>query len=283
MLICNTPVENYRIGSNSIFVKREDLCTAYPAPPFSKCRGLYQYLQRIKSDGIRVVGYLETPVSMGGIAVSYFAQRLGLKAVIFCPKYKKEESYVLIRKHEQWWNKFSPDVIHIKPNYMSVNYYRSKKMLMEKYGSLHCEMLPNGLEFDESIEQTCQEYERSLSLCEPKSVVVCVGSGIICAGILRASSKESIYGVLIHDKNVNRKLNFIYEKSGNLRGGLFGKSNLTLVNPGWQYTEKSNIKSPFPCHPYYDLKAWQWLVENIDRIKKPVLFWNIGREIENLT
>jgi hypothetical protein len=37
-----------------------------------------------------------------------------------------------------------------------------------------------------------------------------------------------------------------------------------------------DIPCPFPTHPNYDLKAWGYLVEHIDELKEPILFWNIG-------
>ncbi len=55
-------------------------------------------------------------------------------------------------------------------------------------------------------------------------------------------------------------------------------SKFKLIDPGWEYTQKPTIKAPFPCHPYYDLKAWQWLLENHSCLRQRVLFWNIGQE-----
>jgi hypothetical protein len=34
---------------------------------------------------------------------------------------------------------------------------------------------------------------------------------------------------------------------------------------------------PFPCNPYYDLKAWEWLMKNKGQLEEPILFWNIGQ------
>jgi hypothetical protein len=39
------------------------------------------------------------------------------------------------------------------------------------------------------------------------------------------------------------------------------------------------IDCPFPCNRYYDKKAFKWMVDNIDSIIQPVIFWNIGGDI----
>jgi hypothetical protein len=42
------------------------------------------------------------------------------------------------------------------------------------------------------------------------------------------------------------------------------------------YDQRSTAQCPFPAHPNYDLKAWQYLCERIGVLVPPVLFWNIG-------
>jgi hypothetical protein len=42
------------------------------------------------------------------------------------------------------------------------------------------------------------------------------------------------------------------------------------------YSAAVDGECPFPCNPYYDLKAWRHLVTHLDAYRDPVLFWNIG-------
>ena len=79
-----TPIEVY----NDIYVKRDDLCFEYPAPPFSKCRGLLMHLAKLKKQGYKYIGYTETSISMAGWGVAWACQELGLTAIIFDPQYK---------------------------------------------------------------------------------------------------------------------------------------------------------------------------------------------------
>ena len=49
-----------------------------------------------------------------------------------------------------------------------------------------------------------------------------------------------------------------------------------LVDPGWKYSEPCILNLPFTSHPFYDIKSVAWMIDNIENLKPPVLFWNIG-------
>ena len=52
--------------------------------------------------------------------------------------------------------------------------------------------------------------------------------------------------------------------------------NLKKIRSLIYYYEDTPIKIPFPAHTNYEGKAYEYLVNNIDKLKQPVLFWNIG-------
>lgn len=161
-----------------------------------------------------------------------------------------------------------------------VNWYLANRMLKD----LH----PNAvlLPFEESIEETAKETERTLeSYPFIRSIVVVVGSGTIAAGILRGASRRkhvlTIYGVAGRDGDMQRKTMEIEKKAAPFFQRFMPRNVLFMMyNPKWEYTEKSEAKQLFPCHPYYDLKAWEWLCNNINQVTKPVLFWNVGAVAE---
>jgi len=33
---------------------------------------------------------------------------------------------------------------------------------------------------------------------------------------------------------------------------------------------------PWPAHPHYEGKVWEWMLQNVDGLPRPILFWNIG-------
>jgi len=263
-----------------VHVKREDLCTQSPGPPFSKCRGLAAKMKKLKNEGIKIVGYVESSISMAGWGVAWMAQELEMKAIIFNPQYVNQTPSTL-KTHRDKWKEFEPDIIPIKAGRTSVNFHISKKILFEKYDEKTTIMLPIGLPFPETVEETAKEWQRTKKKIKSKNVIICIGSGTICAGLLRGMKEEDckLIGILAYSRSLKSIEKSIWNKSGKKKDGLFkSEIDFKLIDPGWKYTEQSKIKCPFPCHSYYDLKTWQWMVENIKKLKGIILFWNIGSE-----
>lgn len=276
LIVEDTPIEIY----NGIYVKREDLCARGNLPPFSKVRGVLEYMIKLQQKGITTVGYTETSISMAGIAVASIAKKLKMTAVIFDPQYK--ETPDILAYHRKQWAKFGATIIPIKAGMAKVNWYICKQILENNFDhSLH---LPLGLPFEETIESTAREVKITLKKYGTNifpSVVTCVGSGTIAAGILKGLATDDIprrlYGVMTRSGNETIKKTKIHLKSGIQENGLFkSKIELIMINPKWEYTQKSLFSCPFPCHPYYDLKAWEWLIQNRMQLIEPILFWNIG-------
>lgn len=282
MIKNNTPVEEYKIGSRTVWVKREDLCTEFPAPPFSKVRGLLPHMKKLKEKGITTVGYVETPISMAGWGISWIAEKLGMQAVIYQPVYKYEsKTPEIFEKHKEMWKYFGAEIIKIPAGMAKVNFNIYRKELAKNYKNSI--MLPLGIPCEETIDETVLEFNRTILEhgCF-SNVIVCVGSGTICAGILKVNYHpiRQTIGILSRTGNIRHKENNILRKANLPIGELFeGHYNLRIMDSGWEYTQRSNIECPFPCHPYYDLKAWEWLTKNIDKLSGTVLFWNIGNDI----
>ncbi len=276
-MIVSTPVQKI---SEDIFVKREDLACPSPGPPFAKVRGLYPVLQKLQKEGIEIFGYIDTSISMAGWGLSYFCKKMGLKAVIFYPEYKdgpRDNQLFQFKK----WKKFGAEIIPLKkPNRLMINWYRARKILTDKYPN--SKMLPQGLPFNETVENVSLEIIKDCdSFRDIKTIVASAGSGVMIAGILKGlhatGLSPDIYGILISPKSTEVMRKKIFKMSGLKEGGLFGTNiNVKIIDSSYEYTDKEMIKIPFPCNPYYDAKAWKWLLNNLDKLKKPVCFWNIG-------
>lgn len=276
MIIDNTPIETYPVDGIDIYVKREDLCVQRPGPPFSKMRGLFAYLSTLKQRGISTVGYTESSISMAGWGVAWLAQKLDMTAVIYDPQYSesnKKDHLSVLEYHRQQWKAAGAEIRPIKAGMVKVNYNICSKLLQQEFpGAI---MLPLGLPLQETVDATAAiaaEYDGHFS-----SVVVCIGSGTICAGLVKGMRRCEIYGIMSRSGNESIKHQSIIKKAGVLNGGLLGRGAfLDCIDLGMEYTEKCDVEIPFPCHSYYDAKAWKWLTQNIQRIMKPILFWNIG-------
>lgn len=272
-LVENTPIEIYVVRGHEVYVKREDLSTPAPGPSFSKVRGLMPVLQRLKAEGITTVGYTETSVSMAGIGVAAYAQELGMRAIIYDPQYK--ETPELLAYHRTQWERFGAETVPQKAGMAKVNYNIAKNHMRDNYERSY--LLPLGLPFPETVEGTRQEVlrTRASKQVDPATIVVSVGSGTICAGVLKGYFDKVVHGVLCRTGNIDMKAQKIADKAGLSLGGFMGV-DLRLHDPGWEYTQACSAEAPFPCHPWYDAKGWLWLVENIHALEAPVLFWNVG-------
>lgn len=271
-----TPLEHYELNGIRVYVKREDLCGGADEPTFSKIRGVFAHLEKLKYKGITTVGYTETSISMAGWGVAWAAKKLGMTAVIFDPQYKNTPD--VLAYHRSKWKMYDAVIEPVPAGMAKVNWYISKRILHEKYGK-NAVLLPLGLPFKESIQATTKEVHIALNHqmpVIPKTIVVNIGSGTICAGILKAVYESPhdirLIGIMGRTGDVHKKRQIIIDKSGLLLYAF----PFDVFDPGWQYTEKSEIDCPFESHPYYDLKAWEWLSENVLNLSQPILFWNIG-------
>jgi 1-aminocyclopropane-1-carboxylate deaminase/D-cysteine desulfhydrase-like pyridoxal-dependent ACC family enzyme len=136
-------------------------------------------------------------------------------------------------------------------------------------------MLPLGLKFPETVVEVAKQAKLS-DLQSFKSIVVCVGSGMMCSGILRALPKGiRLYGIMVKRVEASKLLEMKGEIIRNAGPGCL-LSNFVLINSGYHYEQAARCACPFPCHPIYDLKAWEWLSKNIEKLEPPILFWNVG-------
>jgi hypothetical protein len=279
-LIIGTLIEEYEIDGVPIFVKREDLCCPLPGPPFSKMRGLYSRMKSLKESGVETVGYMETSVSMAGWGISYCASLLKMKAVIYEPTYKDGIKRGLLPLHSRKWVELGAEVRPIKAQILKVNHYMAKKALSEEFGE-DAYMLELHLLSKEAVEENAAEWRRT-DTARFRTVVINVGSGTICSGLIRGCFPDRtklFVGVTCATKNVAHLEADISSKAGVPINGLVGLP-LTVVDAGYEYTVPVDVGCPFPSHRYYDRKAWDWLTKNVRDLKPPILFWNIGAEVE---
>lgn len=277
MELKETPIERYNVRGNKFYVKREDLCCDENGPTFSKVRGLMVVLCRMKAQGFTHIGYTETSVSMAGWGVACCCELLGLKAVIYDPQYK--ETPDILAFHRTQWAKFKPIIRKVSAGMAKVNFHICKRALINEFSGEYQKavMLPLGLSFPETVRAARIEA-KSVNREYPvkfKTVIVNVGSGTVAAGVAAGFPAATIYGIMGRTGNKGMKMEMIRRK-GDFRTWGFNRIDFRIIDPGWEYTQKSDIRCPFPCHPYYDLKAYAWMVENFKVLKGPILFWNIG-------
>ena len=271
-LFNETPIEKYLIRGKTVYVKREDLCTNYPLPPLEKLRGVYFYLKRLREEGVNLVGVIDTKVSKAGQGVSVLCKILGLSCIVFYPQEKGKEE---LRTQQKISQENGATLYPLKGNRTMILYYQSKKIITEKGGI----MLPWGL----VIEDTVKEVEKVANTVPEElltgTLIVCVGSGTIFSGILRGLQKipAKVIGIGVGKSNksqwevINKNLHGL-----DFKRILEIRYNTRIINSDYKYEDECKVDCPFQSHPNYDRKAWKYLIDNINNLKDPILFWNIG-------
>lgn len=262
MFVEKTLWESYSVKGMSILVKREDTFGDQPdMPALEKLRGARVVLQRMKDEGISAVGVYDTRIAKSGQGISYFTKRLGMKCYYGFPLLKGDSL------HEP--QKIARDVngaelFPLTAGRTAICYANFKKFVESK-GAI---MLPLGLPFKETAEAV-----REIAQAETGSIatiVVSTGTGTIATGIA-LGTKATVYGISC-GMDISRQR----ARSNKILGDRL-ISNLILVPPTYSYYEEADTsKIPFPTSKYYDGKAWEWLVANIEHLPRPVAFWNIG-------
>lgn len=133
-------------------------------------------------------------------------------------------------------------------------------------------MLPFGIECDEAAESVAAEAARlPRDLVDKATVVLSCGSGVTLGGLLRGLpvTPKKIIGV-----SSGRSVDQI--KRCIVRHQHVMPSYVELIAPSIPYYEAPKLQCPFPCHPHYDLKAWEHLIQHLYRYDDTLIFWNVG-------
>lgn len=278
MIVNNTPLEVHNLRGVPVIVKREDLCAPLPGPSFSKIRGVVAH---IKNRPEQVIGVLDTYHSKAGHAVAYVCNHLGRKCVDFWPRYKKDGNADAPRVQQQRARQLGADLVDLPAGRSAVLYHGARKRLMDGYANGY--LMPNALKLPESITENAAEALRTApDLPGEGTLILSISSGTVAAGVLLGFKQAGIldgYDVI---------LNMGYSRSQDSTrayieraAGIQLTERVRFVDEGYNYADAapSSVSVPFPCNPYYDQKAWNWLQqpENLEPLAhKPIVFWNIG-------
>ena len=270
MVIKCTPIEKH----GGVWVKREDLSCPSPGPAFSKVRGLASHMVNSTAIGFAC---LDMATSKAGWGTAYLAKALGRGSIVYYPSLKEWEGQP--GPYQRRAKQFGAELRPLSPGRSSVLWYQARADLR---GSPYIELLPNGLRLPETVVETAEELltvSRELLL---GTIVVNVGSGTICSGVLTGLieagyNPSRMIGVTTHKVVAADKRKRILDK---VCGAVMMVHDLpnwfSLVVTDCGYADREDCPCPFPCNPWYDRKAWRWLVDNQTQLPEPILFWNIG-------
>lgn len=273
MLTDDTPIETYKIGRRTVYVKREDLSCPPPGPPFSKMRGVVEHIANRPE---KVFGVLDTFHSKAGWAVAYACKKLKRKCINFYPVYKADDP-ALLREPQIKSRKLGATLHPLPAGRSFILYNRARTLLQATAPGAY--LMPNALKLEESVNATAHEVYLSLRSSKmPDNIIVSISSGTIAAGVMRGilDLKPHKLPLIWLHQGYSREASAITKYLEKMTGALY--PNLQLIDEQYAYkdTAPKGTTAPFPCNPWYDLKAWAWLNNNINRLEGTVLFYNIG-------
>lgn len=259
-----TPIEQYNLGGKDIYVKREDLSSAPPAPALAKLRGVYKRLIKVKEMGYKTIGVMDTRVSKSGLGCGAIANELGgLEVVNFYPHLVSEKG---TPENQQKVLDIGHKIHPLSGGRTAVLYSQCKKIANQNGWY----MMPLGLVVEESVEGVINECE-TITM-NPSTIVMAVGSGMMIAGvsIAMANKVERIVGISAGMSPTRQRKRIMDLLGMDLPG------NVEIIKSEKDYYTPEEIDCPFPSSIWYDRKAFKWMMENLGSLKEPILFWNIG-------
>ncbi len=268
----NTPIEEYSINGHDLFVKREDLflASAQPiCPALAKLRGARKLLEKWKENGWNKIAVYDTRISKAGQGISYLCKELGLTCAVGFPVLKGQTEFAPQQKIAK---ELGATLVAVQAGRTNICYSRFKhEMELRSY-----RVLPLGLTCAETVIEV-RKVAREL-LIKFGTVVLSTGTGTIATGVALGIQETNndckVIGVSC-GMSPERQWKRIREMA--VAVGCSAPSNLTIVPPEYDYyTALDTSKCSFPTSPYYDMKAYSWLLGNIEKLKEPVCFWNIG-------
>jgi hypothetical protein len=263
-MICkDIPIQEFNVQGRRVYVARDDLCAPFPGNNNSKMRGVHRLLKGLDAEA---VGVWDTEVSRSGWGVAWLASSLKKRVYVYARPEASTNFFALMA------HLHGAKIVTIPASMDSIGWYMARRDI-ERRGGV---MLPLYLRLKETVEEVEEAASKVLSKYDVKTIVVSVGRGTIASGLIRAADEGvSIIGVTHFDFPPNG-LAYINEMSG--------RPNSIRIYPlSYTYGEANLNAPPFPCDLYYDRWAWEWLTLNVDQLKEPILFWNIGGEWHHVT
>jgi threonine dehydratase len=277
MQILDTPIEIHLLNGQTVYVKREDLFMSgggLPYPALAKLRGAKLFIEKLKAQGVTKIGVFDTRISRAGQGVACVCKELELECFTAFPQLIGTE----LAEQHKIAGSVGAHLFPMKGGRTAVLYAQFKNKMEE----LGVYPMPLGLVCSETVKVTSKVAWETLEQLkfegiDIKTIVLSTGTGTIATGVHLGSKEKGVVVIGIScGMSITEQLNRMRKMSYVVQDNL-SYDFLKLISPEYEYYDKLDTSScPFPTSPYYDMKAWDWLSRNIDKVEKPILFWNIG-------
>ncbi len=277
----HTPIEQYILRGRTIFVKRDDQWNGgrYGGGN-AKLRGAEIYLRSLQQRGVDHVAVLDSRTSRGGWGVAELCRDLRMGCDIYYGMRKAERGQPA-PYHQQQAQKAGATLIEVPASRIYPMYYNAR-IDCHKRGVY---LMPMGLQMSESLLSVQGEAQSLPKELKRGSIVCCVATGTMFTGMTMGlhGTKAEIIGVYIGmtsgeltGRVGSNPEAIVRRRIQGLMPDGFDSAPFDIRFAGVEYYGKDEFPCPFNSDPWYDRKAWHWLVDHLDELKDPVVFWNIG-------
>jgi len=248
-----------------VCVKRDDLFGVTPFPPLAKLRGLKVLVDRLYAEGVRLIGCWDTRVSRLGLGLAVYTQNFsGLKSVISYPTKRG----VPEPEHVAQARALGADVYPVAGGRITISFSAARKYVESRGGV----MLPFGLECQEAIQAVKAEAALFPKELLPNSaLILSCGSGVTLTGLV--AGLPQLPNRIVGISSGRSPANILSCIERNL--GAIPKC-VKIHKAEVPYSFPLFFPCPFPANPYYDLKAWKFMVDHMKQYRQRIIFWNIG-------
>lgn len=261
----DTPVETYKIGKHEVMVKRDDLMgDNKKLPPWAKLHAIKEVLTKMDPD--KPIIHLNVFGSWSGWALSKLAKKHEVHIVHPITKKIKDEYLDKIITN-------GGKLLPIRHNMMRVLYAQAKNMGDDK----GYQMLPYAFGTPWYLNPMARRFRETVaSLGKIDNLVISSGAGVTVSGLAKAflslNPKGHVYTICVSSEGAITKTMTQWK---------IPLENVTIVHSPFEFSDvmPKVAPAPFPCNQFWDMKAWHWLTENSEIMRrKKTLFWNLGGE-----
>lgn len=258
-------IYNIPVNDQNILVVRSDLLgDGIIYPPWGKISALKHLIEKEIVDKTKPFAHLAVYGSWSGWALSKICQELGIKFINVYPKSGKYPDGILKKISNNGAENYP-----LKFNVAPVLYSQLKKIAFNNNWVVLNYGFDNP-EYVNFIENQCSDVIKTLG--DIDNFIVSSGSGITTLALARACKKhgvKNLYSICVSsEKTIKKKLQET-ESYVNIIKSPYGFSDLMKDYP-----------VDFPCNRFWDLKAWRWTKENINKLNGTTVFWNLGGNCE---
>ena len=255
--------EVFTVNDIPVIVRREDKRYKPPLPPHGKMGVLDMLCKKASAMGYKMIGCFGSKYSNWIAGVPIIASKYNLKSVVCYPANKVSSTPKWVQHIEDI--PYDGELWLIRPNMVTINQSQAKKYIEEKDGYF----IPFGFDLPEVVELLSEQIELPPYI---GTLVISCGSGITLSGVLKSIDKNKNTVKRIEAISSGREVSSIFKT---IKKHHDVPRNINFRQP-YGYADVPDIDCPWEAHDHFELKAYDWMYQNIKQLPQPIYFLNMG-------